>query len=40
MRAHVFITDKNAFSVVRDNSFLRVGKKEIQIIWTNLIRSK
>ncbi len=45
MRAHVFITDKNTFPVVRDNSFWGVGIKGIpnsltQVIEENLRNGK
>jgi len=41
MRAHVFITDKNTYPVVRDNSFYGVGIKGIpntveEVIKANL----
>jgi len=45
MRAHVFITDKDTFPVVRDNSFWGVGIKGIpdtldKVIKENLKNSK
>ena len=45
MRAHVFITDKNTFPVVRDNGFWGVGAKGIpntlnDVIKQNLANAK
>ena len=45
MRAHVFITDKDTFPVVRDNSFWGVGIKDIpntleEVVKENLRNGK
>lgn len=38
MRAHVFITDKNTFPVVRDNGFWGVGIKDIPNTFDDLVK--
>ncbi len=38
MRGHVFITDKDTFPVVRDNSFWGVGIKDIPSTLDNVVK--